>query len=189
LYARTIPANHDGGILADDPDMKLQSIYGKWKLIIDDYDHPGTCALQVDVIFYNPRKAIGLLHSADNQSLQIAVSGYDSTKETAYQRPNSETMDKALAVMNELEAGIRSKSWASHVEPQLLALIWSDPDSATKTYTIFINKENCFSCESVLEAAARKLGTHIDVLTSSDARSKAIEVVQFCPSRKKEGHL
>jgi hypothetical protein len=98
-------------------------------------------------------------------------------------------MDKALAIMNELEAGIRSKPWASHVEPQLLALIWSDPDSATKTYTIFINKENCFSCESVLEAAARKLGTHIAVLTSIHARSKAIKVVQFCPSRKKEGHL
>lgn len=82
--------------------MKLQSIYGKWGLTIDDYDHPGTSSLQVDVVFYNLRKAIGLLHSADDESLQIAVSGWDSTPETAYQRSNFETTDKALTVMNEL---------------------------------------------------------------------------------------
>ena len=81
---------------------------GKWKLIIDDYDDPGTRSIQVDVVFYNSRKAIGLLYSVDNESLQIAVSGYNSVRETAYQRSNSRTTKKALAIMNYLGVGLRS---------------------------------------------------------------------------------
>lgn len=126
------PASYNGKILADEPDLKVQSMNGKWKLIIDDYDDSGTRSIQVDVVFYNSRKAIGLLHSADNESLQIAVSGYDSVRETAYQRSNSRTTKNALAIMNHLGVGLRSNSWASHVEPQLLTRIWSDP-AATVT--------------------------------------------------------
>jgi hypothetical protein len=189
LYHQTPPASHDGKILANDPDMRLREVNGEWRLFIGDYDHPEICLLQVDIVFYDPRKAIGLLHSAYDQPLQIAVSGYKSTKETAYQQSNSETTDKALAIINELEIGFRLRSLASHVEPQLLTRIWSDPDSASRTYTIFINREICSSCKPVLEAAARKLGTHIDVLTSIDAKSKAIKVVQFHPSGKTEGQL
>lgn len=189
LEHQTHSASSNGKILADDPDLKLQSIGGKWKLTIDDYDDPRTRSFQIDVIFYNSRKAIGLLHSADNESLQIAVSGYQSVQETAYQRSNSKTTDKSLAIMNHLGVGFRSKSWASHVEPQLLTRIWSDPDAGSRTYTMFINKEICVSCKPVLEAAALELRTRIDVLRSIDAQSKSIEVVRFHPSGKTESKL
>jgi hypothetical protein len=137
------PASLNGKILADDSEPKVQSIDGKRRLTIDDYDDPEICSFQVDVIFYNSRKAIGLLHSVDNESLQIAVSRYDSVQETAYQRSNSKTTDKALAIMNHLGVGFRSNSWGSHVEPQLLTRIWSDPAAKPRTYTIFINKKIC----------------------------------------------
>jgi hypothetical protein len=149
------PASSNGKILADDPDLKIQSIDGKWRLTIDDYDDPGICSFQVDVVFYNSRKAIGLLHSVDNESLQIAVSGYDSVQEMAYQRSNSKTTDRALAIMNHLGVGFRLSSWASHVEPQLLTRIWSDPAAKSRTYTIFINKKICVSCKAVLEQVHR----------------------------------
>jgi hypothetical protein len=182
-------ASSNGKILADDPDLKVQSIDGKWRLTIDDYDDPGICSFQVDVVFYNSRKAIGLLHSVDKESLQIAVSGYDSVQETAYQRSNSKTTDRALVIMNHLGVGFRSNSWASHVEPQLLTRIWSDPAAKSRTYTIFINKKICVSCKAVLEAAALELRTRIDVLRSIDAQSKSIEVVRYRASGTTESTL
>jgi hypothetical protein len=183
------PASPNGKILADDPDLKVQNTNGKWRLAIDDYYDPEICSFQVDVGFYNSRKAIELPHSADNESLQIAVSGYDSVQKTAYQRSNSKTTDKALAIMNHLGVGFRSNSWASHVEPQLLTRIWSDPAVKFRTYTILINKKICVSCKPVLEAAALQLCTRIDVLRSIDAQSKSIEVVRFRPSGTTESTL
>ena len=64
-------------------------------------------SVQIDVVFYDRRKAIGLLHSAYDQPLQLAISGYKSTKGKAYQQSNSETTDKALVIINELEVGFR----------------------------------------------------------------------------------
>jgi hypothetical protein len=86
-------------------------------------------------------------------------------------------------------SGFRSSSWASHVEPQLLTRIWSDPAAKFRTYTMFINKKVCVSCKQVLEAAALELCTRIDVLRSINAQSKSIEVVRFHPSGTTESTL